>query len=212
MTQLPFRSHKSDLLDSELVLLDVLFNGDCQFRLLRNEVFRAQWSFPFSHGLDDDALRATLRSMCERGLLGVHRETGPVRFHMTRLGFDAWSDERCPIWERFCTWHTRDRSNGRTRITVVAVSPEVRNDFIRYWPPYPARRRIKAIADYGLVAFRVFDTLHVGFAWFIEPQPSTCNDLDAFTQNYKRNLSRIREHRSWWGTVPQLQRFHSNAA
>jgi len=213
MTNLPFRSMATALTDAELVLLDVLFNGNCQFRILRDDIFRAQWNFAYSHGLSDDELRSTLTRMCDQELLFTRQQYGRLWFCITKVGFDQWARERCPKWERFCTWHTRDSSRGHTRLTVTAVSQSIGDDFIRYWPPYPSQRRRATITDNGLVPFHSLGTLHVGLATYTKPQIiSTSDELQDYTEVHAKNQATIDEHRSWWGTVPQLQRFQPNNA
>ena len=156
----PFRTNKTWLTDDQLILLDVLFDGAAAFRLLRGKAFRGQWNLGYSHTLDDDQLQCNLRWLCEHGVLDEERFRDETVFRMTAAGGAFWSQERCPVWKRYCTQqHYTTTLRNRTMITVLAVSAQVRDDFLALWPLNPARRRTATIADHGLIEWHPFGQL-----------------------------------------------------
>ena len=207
MTELPFRTNASSLTHSELTLLDILFDCRCEFRLLRDSVFKPQWNLPYSHNLDDVALRETLSSLCQRGILAADEDDSPHMFGMTAHGGEIWSSERCPKWDRFCMQRYTTTIRGRTMMTVIAVSSSVRNDFLRYWPMYPARKRKTTVSDFGLVPWHPFGTLHVGVATYKEQREWTFDEYKVYIEQYELHQTQLDANRSWWRFVGELQQF-----
>jgi len=212
MTALPYRTGLSSLSDGELIILDCLFDCRCEFRLLCNSHFKPQWNLPYSHNLDDEALRTTLASLCERGILASEKARGRIVFGMTPAGGEIWSSERRPNWDRFCTERYAETIRGRTMMTVIAVSPTIRDDFLHYWPIYPARRKTATIADFGLVPWRPFERLHIGIACYAEKREWTPEESAVDTELQAKHRATLAVNRSWWRFVGELQRFIEDAA
>jgi hypothetical protein len=113
-------------------------------------------------------------------------------FGMTAAGGSVWSQERCPIWKRYCTDRYATTLRNRTMMAVVAVSAQVRDEFLASWALNPARLRTAAISDHGLIKWHPFGQVFVGIA--------TYDELE--TNHYE-----VEYERGWWRTVPELQRF-----
>jgi hypothetical protein len=213
MTKLFYRTNATSLTESELTILDVIFDGGATLRLLYDDIFKPQWNLPYSHNLDDDALRVTVNSLCERGILLSDETEGETVFRMTPAGGDAWSRERCPVWERFfraiCPMRIRDCYIW----TVTAVSPVIRDDFFHFWPKYPVRRkRTRIIADFGLLPWRSFDMLHAGVASVYDPHDAWTPEESAIRMEAeKKHRATLEANRSWWQSVDELQRFVGEA-
>jgi hypothetical protein len=207
MHDLPFRTNRTWLTDDQLILLDVLFNGSTLFQLLCREGFLEQWNLGYSHGLDDGELRCHLRWLCEHGVLVAEPRGDDIGFRMTVSGGELWSQERCPVWERYCMEYYSTTSRGRTRMSVLAVSPQVRDDFLALWPLYPARRRTATIPDRGLIGWRPFGQLFAGVATYEEQRRWTWDEYAVWVERWRQHQAVLERERSWWRFVPELQRF-----
>lgn len=202
----PFRTHATWLSDDDLILLDVMFDGSAMASMLGARHFLDQWNMP-PHGLSDEQLQCRLRWLCEHGVLDSIADDDGTRLQITAAGGELWSRERCPVWERYCTEKYRTTRQGLTLMTVVAVSPEVRDDFLRLWLYYPARRRTATIADVGLIPWRPFGRLYVGMATYQEITDWSCDEHSEVIEACRGYSTRLEEGCTWWRTVGELQRF-----
>jgi hypothetical protein len=207
MQDRPFRTYRTGLADEQLILLDVLFDVGASFELLREEGFQEQWNLVYSHGLDDRSLRSHLRWLSEHGALEIGSHSGRPLYRMTPAGGELWSQERCPVWERYCLDRYKTTSKGRTLMSVMAVSPHVRDSFLALWPLYPARRRAATITDPGLIRWHPFPRLYVGVATYHEPHEWTPDEYAVWVEQYRQHQAVLERERSWWRCVPELQRF-----
>lgn len=168
---IPFRSNSTWLDDVDLVLLDALFDCRTAFWLLRSEIFRSHWNLGYSHNLTDEQLRARLRNLVGRGVVAAEYPPHGTVLRMTPTGGSLWSRERCPKSERYCRERYSETRGGRELMSVVAVSPQVRDDFLRLWSECPTRdsvrRRSTSIRDINnlrLLEWKPFECYHVGLA------------------------------------------------
>lgn len=212
MQNLPFRTHSTWLSDDDLILLDVVFDRPASFRFLRRKKFHAQFNLGYLHNYNDDELRRRLLELCRRGILQAKISDSRTSFQITAAGGELWSQERCPVWERFCTERYKETINGRTLMSVVVVSPEIRDDFLRIWPLAEARCRVTTITDYGLVPWHPFPALHVGCATYVEQRQWSSEESAVYHEVFREHQARLRRERSWWRSVPELQRFTPNRA
>jgi hypothetical protein len=97
MRNLPFRTNKTWLTDDQLVLLDVLFDKDTPFWLLRREDFLERVNLGYAHSLDDGELHANLRGLVEHEVLTAECDGGETYFRMTAGGGELWSQEHSRI-------------------------------------------------------------------------------------------------------------------
>lgn len=204
----PFRTGKTWLADDQLVLLDVLFDARVLCRLLRRESFLERWNLGYTHNFDDSGLERNLRWLRERGVLDIVRDGSRTWVQITPHGGSLWSLERCPDWDRYCIDRYTTTLRGRIRMSVVAVSSRVRDDFLALWPQYPARRRTALIRDLPLIEWHPFDRLYVGVATYEEPREWTMVEVEQERQHW----AMLERERSWWRCVPELQRFIPGAA
>lgn len=207
MTDIPYRTNASSLSDSELILLDVLFDCYCEFQFLRDSIFKPQWNLSYSHGLTDSQLRQSLIALCQSGILSTRVEDRCELFAMTPAGGEVWSSERCPDWERFCMERYSTTSRNRTMMTVVAVSAAIRDDFLSFWPMFPSRYRTTVVSDFGLVPWKTFGRLHVGVATYNEPHEWTMAEFADYTELVRQHQKVLDANRSWWRFIGELQRF-----
>jgi hypothetical protein len=202
----PYRTGKTWLTDDQLVLLDVLFHCGTSFHLLRRENFLEQWNLGYAHSLDDVMLECNLRWLCEHGVLDAEQDDAQTWFGVTRAGGELWSQERCPVWDRYCIERYTTTSRGRTQMSVMAVSAEVRDHFLVLWPQYPARRRTTVIADFPLIGWHPFAQLYVGVATYEEPREWTPAEYVVWAEQWRQHWAMLERERSWWRNVPELQR------
>jgi hypothetical protein len=195
------------LTDDQLILLDVLFDAGATLRLLRRENFLEQWNLGYAHGLDDAALECNMRWLCEHSVLEPQRDGDHTWLAMTRDGGELWSRERCPVWERYCTDRYTTTSRGRTQMSVMAVSPEVRDHFLSLWPQYPARRKTAVISDRPLIGWHPFPRVYVGVATYEERHQWTPSEYVVWAEQHRQHWAMLERERSWWRCVPELQRF-----
>lgn len=212
MSNLPYRTNATSLSDDELIILDAIFDGGASFELLRRSSFHPQWNLGYAHNLNDEELRCRLRRLCEQSILKTEYDCRRTYYCMTPTGGDLWSQERCPSWDRYCTERYKTTRRGLTLMSVVAVSPEIRDKFLMLWPMPPARRRTATIPGNRLIFWRSFSQLHVGLATYREETEWTSEEYDVYCQRDREHSAILRRERSWWRTVPELQRFLPNAA
>ncbi len=206
--QLPFRTNKTWLTDAQLILLDAVFDLDAPLFSLRDEVFRQNWNLRYSHGLGDIELLAQLEFLRERGLLKVENERNQMFFCMTAAGGALWSDERCPVWERYCydsyTWTVHQR----TFVRLTSVSSQTRDEFMNATALDPDRTlvvktRFVTVKDRGLIKWYPFDRVHVGLAIYQEKRSWTPEGM----QRSNQHRASMEKSRSWWRCISELQRF-----
>src|SRR5262249_38621605 len=160
----------------------------------------------YAHSLDDGELRCHLRWLCEHGILEAERDGDQTVFRMTAAGGELWSQERCPVWDRYCIECYRTTSRGRTMMTVYAVTPHVRDEFLALWPLYPARHRTARIADHGLIGWHPFGQLFVGVATYEEQRRWTFKEYADWFASYCHHQAVLERERGWWRCVPELHR------
>lgn len=214
MKEFPYRTGKTWLSDADLTLLDVMFRGRVSFRLLREQSFKAQWNLGYSHGLNDAELRSKLAELQESGVIAtttrVRTPTGEDCFGLTSLGGDLWCEERCPIWERYCTTRYNDTLRGTTLCTVVAVSPEIRDDFLRDYPISEAKTRCRTIEDYELLYWRPSLQVYAGTAAYFESSSWTASEYREHARHEYNHNTYVEQERTWWSHLSELQRFIRN--
>lgn len=203
----PYRTGTTWLTDDQLVLLDVLFNIGIPLSHLGRADFLEGWNLGYAHTLDDDALTANVCWLCDQGVLDAEAHGTSTVLWMTPAGGELWSQERCPVWERYCTEQYRYTSQGKRLMTVLAVSSEVRDHFLSLWPEYPARRRTTVITNHSLLGWRPFPQLYVGMAVYEETERLTAAEFEDWQLRYRQHWAKLERERSWWRSVPELQRF-----
>ncbi|MEW4490623.1 hypothetical protein AB1L42_21235 [Thalassoglobus sp. JC818] len=212
MQKLPYRTNTTSLSDDDLILLDVLFNGFVPFSMLCSDAFQFQGLLGYTHNLNDDELRCRLRRLVEHRVLEIKRDGNRTSFGMTAYGGELWSQERCPIWDRYCRDYDSTGSEIRTMMSVVAVSPQIRDDFLRLYPLYPTRVRTATISNHVLVPWITFPKLHVGIMTYVEETERTAEEYAVYSDRLRRHHAALERERSWWRSVSELQRFIPNAS
>jgi hypothetical protein len=211
MRDRPNRTDTTWLTDDQLVLLDVLFGGNASLGLLSRDIFLDMWNLGYVHDLDDASLECNIRWLCEHGVLESQHDGDRTWFQMTRDGGELWSRERCPVWERYCRDRYTTTLRGLTLMSVMAVSPEVRDHFLALWPQHPARRRTTVVADRPLIGWHPFPRVYIGVATYEEPHLRSPFDYTIWAEERRQHWAMLERERSWWRSVPELQRFVARA-
>jgi hypothetical protein len=208
----PHRTGETWLSDDQLVLLDALFKGyKTAVRLLQRSSFNAQWALGYAHELDDTALKSNIRLLCENGVLALKNDCDETRLQITCKGGELWSCERRPVWERYCTDRYKTTLRGRTLMSVRAISPQMRDEFLDLCPQRPARRKTAVFGGYTLIHWRPATRIYVGVATYEEPCEWTPEEFTEWAEQERQHLTTVEQKRSWWRTIRELQRFVPHA-
>lgn len=207
MRKTPYRSDTTWLSNDDLVLLDVLFDGNVRTEHLRRKYFCDQWNLGYSHSLSDHQLSERIEFLRLKGVLRCGREGDRSVNQITELGGRLWSKERCPVWDRFCLERYSGVSLNREMVTVVALNEAIPYEFLRTFAVPPIRSKVVNISDVGILPWRSFGRLSVGV--FVFEETVSRNIRTALDSSKFRVRS---EHqRTWWRNVSELQKFVSNS-
>lgn len=118
------RTHKTNLLEEELLILDVLFDSNDTFESLVKENFASWHNLPYSHDLDTGTLGKLINKLIGNGIL---RSTTPGPgtrefYGLTEIGGKLWEAERGPDWDKFCTDSSTMDENGTWILSVESPS------------------------------------------------------------------------------------------
>ncbi len=198
-----YRTNTAWLSDDQLLLLDALFDTGTSLSMLHRDGSLKQFNFGYTHSLDDAALEGNIIQLCEQRVLESQCDQNSTWYKMTGTGGELWSQERCPVWEKYCTERYKTTLCGRTQLSVVVASPEVRDHFLSQWPETSARRKKAVIADRPpLIEWRSFEQVYVGVATYDQHCPHSSTD----------HWTMLERERSWWRSVSELQKFVNRTA
>ena len=212
MSRKHYRTNATDLTDDELSLLDVMFDGGVAISMLRQCNIGPQFNVR-PHSLDDESLKQSLKRFQQQGIVEPleFRHRNRRYIGLTSDGVSLWESERCPKWERYCTERVCAELRGKTIISVRAVSPDVRDEYLRIAVENPIRLKKTTINDNGLIKWKLFDRLHVGLASCHEPNDVAVDNYDMWIQERRNYILMVERERTWWRTVRELQKFTSTA-
>lgn len=203
-----FRTGVTSLSDCGLSIVDILFDGGARVSRLLQKDFEAQWAVP-AHSLSDDAVRSFLKNLVENSVLETSIKYGHQYVSLTKQGGKLWSSERCPAWNRYCSYRYPACIRGRTIISVLSISKSIVDDVLDFEVVDPIRCKKKMIRDGELlIRWKSFGRLFVGLASFIDG--SETNVFHEFQNWIKRRQERERQweaKRTWWNNLRQLQKF-----
>jgi hypothetical protein len=202
------RTHTTNLTDDELLLLDVMFNVVVIPPMLRQCNFTPQFNLS-SHSINDASLDLTLSRFSEDGIIQTlgDRFRGHQYISLTKLGGELWSSERCPVWEWYCSTRETGSIPDKSFISIMAVTSEIRDDFLRISFPDPIRVKRSEIRDSGLISWESFNRLHVGIACLHEPQEIPPEQIEQWHRSRHDHMIMVDEERTWWRTARELHKF-----
>ncbi len=100
-THYPPRTRNTDLSDDELLLFDMMFDGNASASQLCSTVYSLHLNCDYSHSLDETALLETLNSLLSRRLIvrsGAPLNSDETRYALSDEGGRLWDLERKPNW------------------------------------------------------------------------------------------------------------------
>ena len=207
-----YRTNVTELTDDELSLLDVMFDGGVAISMLRQCNIGLQFNVR-PHSLDDESLKQSLKRFHQQGIVEPlefrHRNRRYIT--LTSHGVSLWESERCPNWERYCTDRECATVRDKTIMSVRAVSPDIRDDYLRIAVEKPIRLKKTTINDNGLIKWKYFDRLHVGLASCYEPNDVSVDNYHVWIQERRNYIMMVERERTWWRTAWELQKFTSTA-
>lgn len=126
MPGLPRRTGQTELSTPELLLFDFLWPWWVPRYALDEESYALHMNCTYSHGLTNDALDATLRSLVDRQL--VKQDNDGNSFTLTQAGGEAWENERVPKWShRIQSWMN---ASCNTQFKIVAANETIGRAYI----------------------------------------------------------------------------------
>src|ERR1044072_8707744 len=94
------RSNKTNLIDEELLILDVLFDASDTFESFVKENYSSWHNLPYSHDQETGPLRELIEKLIRDGILKFHSSgaDNKVFYALTETGGKLWEAERVPDW------------------------------------------------------------------------------------------------------------------
>jgi hypothetical protein len=201
MERLLFRTNASVLSGDELRLLDVQFDSVVPLRFLFRKWFTAIFNQP-CHPLDDDAVYRTVDRLRDCGILETEQIREETCVRLTNRGGELWSEERCPIWERYVTDRLGTTNSGKQFTTIVATSRSTCENFVRLGGSCGdmrgSRVRMFEIRRHALIYWRNFPRLFAAMVMNVE---------DPSYLDWRPRLLELEQQRTWWRDVFELQKF-----
>lgn len=200
MEPIPRRTNTSSLTDDELILFDVMFDAWVPFRLLRREIFSAQWNVKRPHSLSDAELRQTVERLVTSKLLRTKSRDTHKYLGLTQEGGQLWETERLPTWHRYATERHLETPSGKDLVTITATSSRIRDESwdigraVGMYAHSTGRVRTALIKNHELIPWKSFPNLYVLVAVVDDWFPST--DWKAFEVK-----------RTWWRTPRENEKF-----
>ena len=198
MSVRPRRTGVTSLSEDELLLFDFMFDSDVPEHMLRREAYPLHMNVEYSHTLDDQALRETLRRLAAHGLVRHAEDQGNPQWGLTAIGGCQWELERNPQWNAYCMDFSRDLRSGPAHCVVVSPDRSTAERFwtaaiaVAYWSLADPRVRHWRIERHQLIPWRVFPELHV-----VAARGVVDNESGIDWHEYEAR-------RTWWRCVQEL--------
>jgi hypothetical protein len=222
MNDIPRRTSVTDLSDDELLLLDFFFDKRSVAGLARQNKYPVHMNVPYSHGLDDQQLRDTLKSLYQRQLLARYVFEGDFAYEMSPAGGALWELKRQPIWDRYCEILEKPLRpndwNGSQLMTVLSPSLQTVQDYVEKAlatgaskaKDFPPKSRYRLLQRFRLdVYWKEFAEAHaILLRVFPDYLSMDHSKGEEFTveQWACRSAARnqLEANRTWWGTIGEL--------
>ena len=133
------RTNETDLSDDELIIFDVLFDGNVPINSLKSgEDFSLGFNCD-SHRLNSIELKQFIEKSVSNGnlqySLGLipHNSTGNIITYvgLTEKGGSLWEKERKPIWENYIFDSSSDE-NGYWELSIFSPTLEIAKQIFEY--------------------------------------------------------------------------------
>jgi hypothetical protein len=200
------RTGKTNLIDEELLILDVLFDSRDTFESLVKENYAGWHNLPYSHDLETGMLRDSVNKLIGKGIISTHT-SGPdhrIFYGLTESGGNLWEVERAPNWEGYCMASSTVEENGNWMLLVESPSMATARAFLdcaTHCHLYGFNQdeiRIATLIEENLstVYWRVFPTVC-----------SMCVRTYLFPGTDQADWKEYENKRTWWRDLAELARF-----
>lgn len=126
----PRRTGSSALADTELIIIDPLFDCYVPLRALFAENYAEAFNTPYTHTWSRREVDTCLGRLVQDGLLVTRESAANPVFGLTRTGGALWEAERSPDWNLYCAV-SEDWDDTLVTLSVYAFSPEVGEEYLR---------------------------------------------------------------------------------
>jgi len=200
------RTHKTNLLEEELLILDVLFDANDTFESLVKENFASWHNLPYSHDLDTGTLEELINKLIGNGILGsTNPGLGNREFYgLTEIGGKLWEVERVPDWDKYCTDSSTIDENGTWMLSVESPSITTARAFLAgandcfLYRFHSDEIRMTTLMDtkIAIVDWRTFQTVC-----------SISVTTDPVWETHQVDWNEYENNRSWWRSLSELAKY-----
>jgi hypothetical protein len=202
------RTRKTNLIEEELLILDVLFDASDTFEALVRENYASSHNLPYTHSLDAGSLRALIDKLMRNGIVQSHT-SGPSNrlfYGLTEAGGKLWEVERAPDWERYCADSSTLDETGKWILSVESPSITTAKAFVTCakdcllyrFNEDDIRTKTRIEDKISTVEWRAF--------------PSVCSISVRTYPLPEINLvdwNTYESHRTWWRGLTELAKFQA---
>jgi predicted transcriptional regulator len=200
------RTNKTNLLDEELLILDILFNSNDAFESLVKENYASWHNLRYSHNLDGGTLREMIEKLIDHGIIRSHT-SGPGNqefYALTEGGGKWWEAERAPDWQRYCTDSSTVDENGTWTLLVESPSILTAKAFmvcaidccLYRFNREETSTTILIGANISTVAWKSFQTVC-----------SISVTTDPILETHQLDWNEYENKRLWWRNLSELEKF-----
>ena len=200
------RTHKTNLLEEELLILDVLFDANDTFESLVKENFASWHNLPYSHDLDTGTLEEFINKLIRNGILSsTNPGPGNREFYgLTEIGGKLWEVERVPDWDKYCTDSSTIDENGTWMLSVESPSITTARAFLAgandcfLYRFHSDEIRMTTLMDtkLAIVHWRTFQTVC-----------SISVRTDPVWETHQVDWNEYENNRSWWRSLSELAKY-----
>lgn len=200
------RTYKTNLIEEELLILDVLFDSSDTFESLAKENYARWHNLPYSHDLETDILRNRIEKLISGGIINSYTSghSDRIFYALTETGGNLWEVERAPDWERYCTDSSTINERGAWILTVESPSITTAKAFVNCardchlyeFDPDEVRTTTQINKEMTTVHWRTFSTLY-SMSVTTYPLPNT-NMV---------NWHEYESRKTWWRDLVELIKF-----
>jgi hypothetical protein len=124
------RSANSSLTDTQLVLIDPMFNSLIPPNALRASNYASAFNVRYSHSLSDQLLARTLSALVDEGVIQKLQRHNRTVYGLTDEGGATWETERKPDWSAYCFVAVLP-SPSKTKLEITTFSWDRAEKYLR---------------------------------------------------------------------------------
>ena len=200
------RTYKTNLIDEEVLILDVLFDSSDTFESLLKVNYASWHNLPYSHPFETDVLRERVEKLIDNKIISSHTSGhgDKIFYALTEMGENLWEVERAPDWERYCTDSSTVNEQGAWILTVQSPSITTAKAFVNCardchlyeFDPDEVRTTTQIKEESTTVYWRTFPAVY--------PMSVTTYPLPNINVV---NWHEYESRRTWWRSLAELVKF-----